>query len=352
MRIFSIWRGVKGSRTLCERGIRFRYMITDEAQKRAKILTFWAQHGFGATRDAYALSLRTLRDWKARLKSGNGKLEFLNPKSRAPKRTRRRRTWDPRILEEIRRLRNKHPNLGPRKIFPLLRRFCGTIGVLCPKPVTIERFIHDMGGLRVFPTRITGTGRVKRVTAHVIRKPKAFKAEYPGHCVAFDTVELRTLSGLRWYVVTAEDIYTRTAFAFLTRSHASLAARAIFTEVQARFPHLIDIVLTDNGSEFKKHFAQEVTALAVTHYHTYPHTPKMNAHIERFNRTVQEEFVRYHMGLLSVDRMQFEQKLEEYLRFYNNDRVHYAFDNLLSPYQFMVQSEQLLTLTDGKCRNV
>lgn len=324
-------------------------MITEEARLRAKILTFWEQYGFDATRDAYALSLRTLRDWKSRLKQGHGKLESLNPKSRAPK-VARKRNWDPHILEEIRTLREKHPNLGPMKVYPLLKRHCESIGVICPKPITIERLIHDMGGLRVFPTRITGTGRVKQVMTPVVRKPKQFKAEYPGHCVAFDTVELRTLSGERWYIVTAEDIYTRTAFAFLTRSHASLAARAIFTEVQARFPHIIDMVLTDNGSEFKKHFAKEVTELAITHYHTYPHTPKMNAHIERFNRTVQEEFVRYHLGLLSVDRAQFEQKLEEYLWFYNTERVHYAFDNLLSPYQFMVQSQELIALNGGKCR--
>lgn len=324
-------------------------MITDEAKERAKILTFWQHHGFGATSDAYALSLRTLRDWKSRLKQGNGKLESLNPVSRAPKQT-RKRTWDLRILEEIRRLREKHPHLGPMKVYPLLKRYCSAAGISTPKPITIERLIHDMGGLRTFPAKITGTGRVKQIRAHVIRKPKQFKAEYPGHCLALDTIELRTLSGERWYLVTAEDIYTRTAFAFLTRSHASLAARAILTEVQARFPHIIDIVLTDNGSEFKKHFAQEVTALAITHYHTYPRTPKMNAHIERFNRTIQEEFVRYHLGLLSVDRAQFAQKLEEYLRFYNTERVHYAFKNLQSPYQFMVQSEELIALTGGKCR--
>ncbi len=324
-------------------------MITDQAQERAKILTFWQHHGLAATKDAYVLSLRTLHDWKARLKQGGGKLESLNPVSRAPKTT-RKRTWDTRTLEEIRRLREKYPNLGPMKIYPLLRTFCRTTGVPCPKPITIERLIHDMGGLRMFPTRITGTGRVKQVLTPVVRKPKAFKAEYPGHCLALDTIELRTLLGERWYIVTAEDIYTRTAFAFLTRSHASLAARAILTEVQARFPHIIDIVLTDNGSEFKKHFAKEVTELAITHYHTYPRTPKMNAHIERFNRTIQEEFTRYHMGLLSVDRAQFEMKLEAYLRFYNTERVHCAFKNLQSPYQFMVQSEELIALTDGKCR--
>ncbi|MBI5153430.1 MAG: DDE-type integrase/transposase/recombinase [Parcubacteria group bacterium] len=70
------------------------------------------------------------------------------------------------------------------------------------------------------------------------------------------------------------------------------------------FPFPITFVLTDNGSEFKKHFDIALRELHLTHYHTYPRTPKMNAHIERFNRTIQEEFAMYHDGLLllSTDR--------------------------------------------------
>jgi transposase InsO family protein len=43
-----------------------------------------------------------------------------------------------------------------------------------------------------------------------------------------------------------------------------------------------------------KHFSEELKRLHLTHYHTYPKTPKMNAHCERFNRTVQEEFADFH----------------------------------------------------------
>ena len=39
----------------------------------------------------------------------------------------------------------------------------------------------------------------------------------------------------------------------------------------------------------------------MTHWHTYPKTPKMNAHCERFNRTLQDEFASYHENLLFTD---------------------------------------------------
>src|SRR3989338_2673414 len=100
MRIFSINRGVKGSRTLQEYAIRFAYMIQEEAKRRAKILTFWQIHGLAAAMDAHEVKRRTLFEWKRKLKDGRGKLESLNAGSRRPK-VRRRRIWHPAIIEEI-----------------------------------------------------------------------------------------------------------------------------------------------------------------------------------------------------------------------------------------------------------
>jgi transposase InsO family protein len=45
-----------------------------------------------------------------------------------------------------------------------------------------------------------------------------------------------------------------------------------------------------------KHFDEELKRLHMIHYHTYPKTPKMNAHCERFSRTVQDEFIYYHVS--------------------------------------------------------
>jgi len=98
-----------------------------------------------------------------------------------------------------------------------------------------------------------------------------------------------------------EDIYTRFGFAWAITSHASRVAKEFFGYCKMVFPFPFTFILSDNGSEFAKHFAEELKKLHLTHYHTYPKTPKQNPHLERFNRTIQEEFIDYHVSeLLNV----------------------------------------------------
>ena len=201
MRIFSINRGVKGSRTLQEYAIRFAYMISETAKSRARILTLWKTHGLAATVDAHDIHRRTLFSWQKRLRGDRGKLESLNSRSTAPK-VKRRRLWDHRIIEEIKRLRFEHHNLGKDKLYPLLKEYCDKHTLLCPKEKTIGRIFKDLGGLRMVPERITGTGRINPITRlKTERKPHGFTARYPGHCVAFDTFE-EHINGSRRYVIT------------------------------------------------------------------------------------------------------------------------------------------------------
>jgi hypothetical protein len=55
----------------------------------------------------------------------------------------------------------------------------------------------------------------------------------------------------------------------------------------------------------------------IKRWYTYPKTLKMNAHAERFNRTIQESFVDYHEDLLFTDLALFNRKLADWLVFYN-----------------------------------
>ena len=335
MRIFSINRGVKGSRTLQEYAIRFAYMISEGAKRRAKILTFWQTHGLAATTDAHDVKRRTLFGWQRKLKEGHGKLESLNTGSRAPK-IKRKRLWPPDVIEEIKRLRYDHPNIGKEKLHPLLLEFCETKKLSCPKVRTVGRIIVDLGGLRVVPQRITGTGRVRPIVRQKSeRKPHGFTARYPGHCVALDTFE-EHINGSRRDVITFIDLYTRFGFALGTTSHASLAASEFFEIVRKIFPFPFAYVLTDNGSEFKKHFGEAIRSLHLTHYKTRPKTPKQNAHCERFNRTVQEEYANYHRRELLIDIPAFNRGLAAWSLWYNTKRVHTAFGNKFSPMQFML----------------
>src|SRR3989344_2778291 len=54
-------------------------------------------------------------------------------------------------------------------------------------------------------------------------------------------------------------------------------------------PFEIQVLQSDNGSEFSRLFSQRAK---VTHRHSRVRRPNDNAHLERFNRTLQDELVR------------------------------------------------------------
>ncbi len=314
--------------------VRWRYMVTSKARRKYEILVFWEKHGLAATRDAFRVGRRTLYLWKRQLRQGGGKPEALNERTKAP-RNRRTRIWPLPLITEIRRLREAHPNLGKEKIAVLLRPFCATHGIPSPSASTVGRLLKDLGGLRAFPRRLHGSGAVTAVRrSRVLRKPKHLRPDYPGHCVALDTIE-RFIDGCRRYVITFEDVFSRFSFAWCTTSHASAAAREFLRLCRIVFPAPVTYVLTDNGSEFKKHFAAALAAEGITHYHTYPKTPKMNAHCERFNRTIQEEFLDYHTATLR-NPQECNIRLMDWLVWYNTIRPHHSLD-LRSPLQVLLE---------------
>lgn len=322
-------------------------MITEIAKYRMRVLAHWEKHGLQSAMDAFLVKRRTLFYWKKALKDSYGKYEGLNPGNRAPK-ARRKRLWPDEIIQELKRLRWQYPNLGSEKIHPLLLEFCLADKLYCPSCSTIKRLIKDLGGLRVYPQKVTHFGKIKPLKRRkVLRKPKDLRALYPGHVVALDTVE-RFVHGIRRYIITFEDIYTRYGFAWATSSHASLAAAEFFELCRQAFPFPFTFVLTDNGSEFAKHFTAKLNELHLIHYHTYPRTPKMNAHCERFNRTIQEEYIDYHANEL-LDPSSFNKGLMDYLIFYNTRRVHHAFKNKYSPVQFMLSLQEQVNFSE-KCK--
>lgn len=351
MKIQSIYRGIKGFVTVYNRAVRYRYMITKQALERLKILKHWNKYGLESAMDAFSVSRRTLFNWKKSFNKGGSKPEALNAKKRTPKQ-KRKRMWDLRILEEIKRIRDEHPNLGKEKIHPLLLDFCDASGIAeCPKPMTIGRLIKDMGGLRTFPQKVSHFGKIKKVNRQkVLRKPKDLAPSYPGHVMALDTIE-KQKNGRRMYILTAIDIFTRTTYAIATKSHSSKTFAHFFFLIMQMFSYEIKFVLTDNGSEFKKYLDQLLKQNNITHYHTYPKTPKMNAHCESFNGTIQEEFVDYNVNLLFDDTSKFNEKLKDYLLFYNTQRVHYAFKNKLTPLDVLTRSDYYVSKLPAECKN-
>jgi transposase InsO family protein len=348
MRLRYVGYKIRGFYGLADYALRWG-MIAKSAQRRLEILGFWQRHGLTATQEAFGVSRRTLFAWRAQLRQEGGNAAALVPRSTAPKQ-RRQRQWPAPIVTEIRRLRTAHPNLGKEKLHLLLQPFAAQHQLPCPSPRTIGRLIADAPDkMRSHPHRYGAPGKPKPLRSPRLRKPKHFHAEHPGHCIALDTIEVRADSTRR-YVITCTDLHSHFAWAWATRSHASLAASQFFRLIQAVFPFAIEAVLTDNGSEFQRHFASALADHLFTHWHTYPKTPRMNAHCERFNRTVQEECIDFHYDLLFLDDLtDFNLELLRYLAWYNLERPHHSLPQpvpgrktprLLSPVQFLHLNHQ------------
>jgi transposase InsO family protein len=313
-------------------------MISIKAEQKYKAIKFCKKYGLKATLEAFEISRRTLFYWQAQLQQGRGKPEVLNEKSKRPRKV-RTRNWPFEVIAEIKRLRKEHKNLGKEKINMLLKFFCTQRNLPCPSARTIGRIIANAPDkMRAIPTRINAKGkRIPIQKSKILHKPKGFLATFPGHCLAFDSIE-KHINGCRRYVITCIDLCSRFAFSWATTSHASEAARQFFLLLLVVFPYRIYFILTDGGSEFKKNFSEELKKQYYIHWHTYPRTPKMNAHCERFNRTIQEEFLNYHHEELLDDIDLFNDKMIDYLLWYNGERPHWAL-GLKSPIQYLAQRD-------------
>jgi transposase InsO family protein len=150
------------------------------------------------------------------------------------------------------------------------------------------------------------------------------KRQYPirpdiakqGDLVEIDTIHFANKEGKRTYVHTAIDVYSRYSFAMISKKSDCRQTVSFLKKTIEYFPFKISCVQTDNGSEFGLHFTDAVNRLGMTHRHIHPRSPNENGHVERFNRTLQEEVPKHNLCV-------FVQKdISKYLEHYNTKRLH------------------------------
>ena len=100
-----------------------KFSKDEVAQERLKIIEFYKEHGEKTTKEAFGVNRKTIFVWKKRLKESRNSLASLIPTSTTPK-TQRRMTTNPKIVSEIRKLREKYPRLDKDKIKPILKKYC------------------------------------------------------------------------------------------------------------------------------------------------------------------------------------------------------------------------------------
>ena len=331
MEMRNITAGIQGLVRLYDEALRLRDMITPQAEERLKILVFWKKHGDEAAKEAYGAARSTLFRWQRELKQGGGKLEALVPKSTAPKKKRERII--PPGVEALILKEREMEKVGKEKLAVLLKED----GIAAISSSTVGRMLGDLkkkGKLRN-PKRLSLYGKTGRLIEKKPRKIRK-KLRSKGHAGALakaDTI-VRFTNGIKRYILTGIDLETKFAFAYAYSSHASKPAADFMRTFKEVAPVSLTHVQTDNGSEFADHFESFCDDQGIIHFHTYPRCPKMNAEIERFNRTLSEAFIQQNRFLLAYDTLAFNRKLMAWLIWYNTRRPHWSI-GLLSPMRYI-----------------
>ena len=105
------------------------------------------------------------------------------------------------------------------------------------------------------------------------------------------------------------------------------------------YPFEIKVWQNDNGHENLGFFEQRLKQDKVKQVFSYPHCPKINAYIERFNRTLREEFLDEH-GVLLRQKDVFDKYLIDWLVYYNAQRPHFSL-GLKSPLQHIFKNYKM-----------
>jgi transposase InsO family protein len=232
--------------------------------------------------------------------------------------TRTRRTLERKILS-LRR--NK--KLGPTRIAGRLELAASTVHAVLAR--------NDMSRL----------AWMDRPTGRVIRR---YEHPRPGDLVHVDIKKLGKIPpGGGWrahgrqarpghhrrvgycYVHSAVDDHSRLAYSEIHDDEQAATAAAFWRNARVFFEaHGVRIraVLTDNGSCYRANdWLQEVAAGGATPRFTRPYRPQTNGKVERFNRTLLDEWAYSRPYASEADR---RRRLDNWLHLYNHHRCHTA----------------------------
>lgn len=294
-------------------------------RKRLEWIIFYKTRGENAAFTSRHFGITTKTFFKFRKRFTKQGLAGLDDYSRRPVNTRK---WEVTPLEDIRvrNLRRKYIRLGKMKLTKYYQ-------LEYREPISswkIQRVIERYK-LYYHPLKTASKGRnyakglIKR---RITQAPKATTLASLFHV---DTIVLYWNNTYR-YILTAIDDLTRIGYARMYKSHSSQDASDFLKRLKYLLSgNPIQAVHTDNGSEFAKYFKAACTSMNIERYFSRVRTPKDNAMLERFNRTLQEEFIDVSDTSTTIE--EFNTLLTEWLIEYNFKRPHQSL-NYLTPMEY------------------
>jgi transposase InsO family protein len=161
--------------------------------------------------------------------------------------------------------------------------------------------------------------RKNRVRSDNPRRPHP---SYPGELVQTDTIHyICPITYKRRYVYTIIDLFSRMTYAEIHDHIRPGIAAEVIMRAQAYGGFTFHMVQADNGPEFSRYFEDKLARQGIKIRHSRLGRPNDNAHIERFNRTIQEECLGNKISY-RTKTSEAQAKINKYIEFYNTKRVH------------------------------
>jgi transposase InsO family protein len=144
-----------------------------------------------------------------------------------------------------------------------------------------------------------------------------------GDLVEIDTIHRMINQKKRLYVFVLIDVYSRWMYAKAYEKMNGKQTIRFVKEAQRHAMFEFSMLQSDHGPEFSRWFTSRIQK---DHRYTRIGKPNDNAHIERVNRTIQEEC----LDKLPSDVKMINCGLKKYLQYYNQERLHLGL-NLKTP---------------------
>jgi transposase len=282
------------TQTELDRHVRHRLAVLQHAEEVTGNVAMTCRY-FGITR-------QTFYAWKRRYDELGE--EGLKPLSKRPKVSPNATRVD--VVGKILYLRQNY-HFGPAKISMYLKRYHD-----------VE--ISHSGVWRILKrleiNRLPASQRYKRLD----KRWQRYEKQLPGHQVQIDVkfvAPLKDAPKKKYYQFTAIDDCTRLRVLRIFPQLNQKVAIQFVDYVLERLPFQVQVIQTDNGSEFGSQFHYHVLDKGVGHRYIKPRTPRLNGKVERSHRIDAEEFYRLLDGAVIDDAKVFNNKLREWEDYYN-----------------------------------
>jgi transposase InsO family protein len=264
------------------------------------------------------ISRQTAYKWwgRWRREGDAGLVDRSSRPRRCPRRT-------PRVLERrVERLRRSR-KLGPARIAGIVEMAASTVHrILCRQGLNRLSWMDRPSGT-IIRRRIEHSRPGEQVQIDVKKLGRippggGWRAHGRGN-VAHHS---RTKVGYA-FVHTAIDSHTRVAYSEVLPDEKAVTAVAFWQRAHAWFTQqgiTIELVQTDNGACYKALvFTAAIEATGARHHRLPPRRPQWNGKVERFNRTLLDEWAYVRVYRTEHARTQ---ALQRWLHLYNHHRSH------------------------------